>query len=196
MRKFIALMLMLVILASCTEKTGFEKYETVVKEELNSGKKVNSLLLNIQLGMSNKEFFTYCWEMNKKGIFTDGKANTAVLYKLNKGELEHNATLNFYPEFKQNKIFKLDVFIQYDGWAPWNKHLFSDSLQKDILNMYKKWYPDGNPFITLNDKTYGDYYVKVDGNRQIIISKYDDIQVYVEYKDLSVAEPLPTPTIN
>ena len=38
MRNFIALMMVLVIIAGCTEKTGFEKYETLVKDELNSGK--------------------------------------------------------------------------------------------------------------------------------------------------------------
>ena len=146
--------------------------------------------------MSNKAFFTYCWEMNKKGVFTDGKGNTAVMYKLNNNELKHPASLSFYPEFMDNKIFRLDVYFQYDGWAPWNKHLFSDSLLIDVVNLYKNWYPDGNSFIIIRDKVNGDVYVKVDGNRQIVISRFDDLQVYVEYKDLAVAAPLTKPTMN
>ena len=44
------------------------------------------------------------------------------------------------------------VNFQYDGWVPWNKNWYADSLLHDVLKLYKKWYNGGNPFITINDK--------------------------------------------
>jgi len=127
----------------------------------------------------------HCWEMNKKGIFTDGNGNTAVKYKLANGELKHPAEMNFYPEFKDGKIASFWVKFQYDGWVPWNKKLDSDDLLPDVLALYKKWYPQGNDFLKITDKEKGTIYVKVDGNRRIIIGRFDDVQVKVDYSDLS-----------
>ena len=120
--------------------------------------------------MSSKEFYFKCWEMNKKGLFFDGQNNTAVLYKL-KDELNHPASMNFYPNFHQGKISKMGASFHYDGWSPWNKHLSSDSLEGKVLNLYEKWYPKGNPFIRIEDAERGVIYIKVDGNRRIIIGE-------------------------
>jgi hypothetical protein len=134
--------------------------------------------------MASKEFFTHCWEMNKKGIFTDGKSNTAVLYRLDKNELKYSASMTFYPEMDQNRISKMTATIQYDGWAPWNKHMFSDSLVNDVLSLFKKWYSSGNPFIKMTDPEKNTFYVKVDGNRRITISKKNDMEIKVNYTDM------------
>jgi hypothetical protein len=76
--------------------------------------------------------------------------------------------------------------FKYLGWSPWTKHLDSDDLLDDVLKLYQKWYPGGNPFIKIEDEKRGIIYVKVDGNRRIIIGRYDDIQVEADYSDLSV----------
>ena len=98
-----------------------------------------------------------------------------VLYKLKNNELKHPASMNFYPDFYQNKIYKMRVNFQYDSWAPWNKQLYADSLLQDVLKLYKNWYNRGNPFIKINDKEKGMLYVKVDGNRRITIGRYNDM---------------------
>lgn len=187
-RLFIALFIFACWLSSCIDMQ-FERYRSLMKRELASGEHADSLFLGIYFGMTSKQFFAHCWEMNKKGLFTDGQNNTAVLYKLNNHELKHPASLNFYPSFTHNKISRLWATYEYDGWAPWNKHLGSDSLITDVLTLYKKWYNTGNPFITINDKVKGTIYVKVDGNRRIIIGRYNDILVKVDYTDM-----LTTPT--
>ena len=170
------------LLMGC-EETGYQKYQTLVNRELAEGKRVDSLFLGIHLGMSSKEFYLHCWQMNKKGLFTDGADNTAVLYKITQG-LKYPASMNFYPEFRSDAIAKMGVSFRYDGWAPWNKHMISDSLKQDVLDLYKNWYPTGNPFITIEDKDRGTIYVKVDGNRRIIIGSYDEAHVKVDYTDL------------
>ena len=163
---------------------GIREYDRIVKKELASGKRADSLFFGIYLGMPSKTFFTYCWEMNKKGIFTDGTNNMAVLYKLNHQELKYPAAMNFYPDFIQDKIYKMRVTYQYNAWAPWNKQMYADSLIPDILKLYHSWYPEGNPFIRIDNKKKGTIYVKVDGNRRITIGKYDDMQVKADYTDL------------
>ncbi|WP_157580931.1 hypothetical protein [Segetibacter koreensis] len=161
-----------------------EQYNKVVKSELESGKRMDTIFFNIHFGMTGKEFFAYCWEMNKKGLFTDGQSNTAVLYRLNHNELKYPASLNFYPEMYENRINKMSAVFQYDAWAPWNKQLFSDKLLADVLNLYKKWYNKGNPFIEIKVPGKSTVYVKVDANRRITMAVKDDMTVQVNYTDL------------
>lgn len=182
-RLIISLLLPAVLLCGCMDMQ-FERYKAIMKKELASGAHADSLFFGIHFGMTSKQFFAHCWEMNKRGLFTDGQHNTAVLYKLNNHELKHPASLNFYPTFTHNRISQLWATIEYDGWAPWNKHLGSDRLIEDVLALYKKWYNTGNPFLTITDKKRGTIYVKVDGNRRIIIGRYNDIQVKVDYTDM------------
>lgn len=168
--------------------SAMEDYHSLVKKETKTNKKVNNVFLDISLGMPSKDFYMYCWSMNQKGLFSEGAGSSSVVYKLVKNELQHPANINFFPEFKDDKISSVWANFQYAGWAPWNKALDSDNLLKDVLALYKKWYPEGNPFITISDKTKGDIYVKVDGNRRIIIGRYDDVQVRADYADLSVVQ--------
>jgi len=164
------------------------KYDSLVKEELSRGIRKDSLFMGIKLGMTQKEFYTHCWNMNKKGIFVDGANSMTVLYKLNK-ELKHPASMNFFPDFNQNKIYKMKVIFSYDAFAPWNKRLFADSLQLDVLNLFKKWYNNTN-IITMRDAAKGTIFVKVDGNRRILIGKYDEGHVKVVYTDLLIEKKL------
>ncbi len=184
MRYYKWILVAALIISGCTADSDYEKYEHLVKKELARGSREDSLFLGIKFGMTSKEFYAHCWELNKKGLITDGNNNTAVLYKLNK-ELKYPASMNFYPDFRDNKIYRMKVDFSYDAWAPWNKPLFADSLQSDILNLYKRWYGDKN-FIAMTDSVRGTIFIKVDANRRIIIGKYDDSHVKVDYTDLLV----------
>jgi len=164
------------------------RYDQLVKNELSRGIRKDNIFMGIKLGMSQKAFYAHCWEMNKKGLFFAGPGNMTVLYKLSK-ELKYPASMNFYPDFQQNKICKLRVAFSYDAFAPWNKQLFADSLQLDVLSLFKKWYK-GNDFISMRDSLKGTIFVKVDGNRRIIIGKYDDAHVKVVYTDLLAKDNL------
>lgn len=176
--------IILLMLIACSGDKDMDKYNNLVKKELGN-KRVDSIFFGIHFGMTSKNFFSHCWEMNKKGIFRDGLNNMYVLYKLD-NDLKYPASMNFYPDFNDNTIWRMRVLIQYDAWAPWNKPLFADSLMFDALELYKKWYSEGNPFIEIKDEKRGTIYVKVDGNRRITIGKYDDMIVKVDYTDMLV----------
>lgn len=182
-----SLLFLLMAFTGCGQ-SNMKRYHALVKKELKSNKQVNDIFFGISLGMTSKNFYLHCWNMNKKGLFTDGESNTSVLYKLERNELQHPADMNFYPEFRNGKIYKMGVTFQYAGWAPWNKKLDSDDLLPDVLKLYEKWYPEGNPFITITDEKRGTIYVKVDANRRIILGRYDDVQVKADYTDLSVEQ--------
>jgi len=179
----VAALFALLIITGCTND-NFIRYKNLVAEESASGKHVDSLFMGIYLGMTSKDFYVHCWQLNKAGLFTDGQNNYAVLYQLKNGELKHKASINFYPEFKNDKIYKMQATFNYDAWAPWNKDMMADSLQQDVLKLFAKWYPGGNSFLPIEDKERGIIYVKVDGNRRIIIGKYNDMRVKVDYTDL------------
>jgi hypothetical protein len=181
--------LMIVVLHEACGDADVRVYTTLMKKELSRGHRVDSLFLGMYLGMTPKKFYGYCWEMNKKGLFTDGLNNTAVMYHLDH-ELAYPAIMNFYPDFYKDKLYKMRAVFQYNGWAPWNKKLFADHLLPDVLQLYKKWYPTGNPFITMHDPRRGTIYIKIDGNRRIIIGKSDDMQVKADYTDLLTAQQI------
>jgi hypothetical protein len=188
MRAAGCLLVIFIMLIGCKQETGFDKYKKQAKLELASNKRVDSIFFGIYLGMVKKDFFMYCWEMNKKGIFTDGtdgRGNMFILYKPGI-KLKYPASMNFYPDFHDSTIYKMRVLYQYEGWGPWNKHMTADSLLPDVLSTYKKWYSSGNEFIEMNDDKKGRLYAKVDGNRRIVITKADDVQVKVEFTDMLV----------
>lgn len=189
MRLRVIILLILIAAASCTTD-NFKTYQKLEAKELSSGKRADSLFMGIYLGMTSKQFYAHCWELNKAGIFTDGANNTAVLYHLKNGELRYKASMNFYPEFVNDKIYKMRATFNYDAWAPWNKSMMSDSLQHDVLRLFKTWYPEGNLFLKIEDKDRGTIYVKVDGNRRITIGKYDDMRVRIDYTDLLTEQAL------
>ena len=178
------ILLSLLFFIACTQST-YNKYESILETELASNHRADSLFLGLSLGMTTRDFYMHCWDMNKKGLFTDGESNTAVLYKLPQG-LKFPASMNFYPEFTNGRVSKMGVSFRYDGWAPWNKHLGSDSLREDVHRLLERWHPDGNPFIRMEDDERGVIYVKVDGNRRIIVGSYDNVYVKVVYTDMSV----------
>ena len=176
--------LIMVVLFSACGNSDMKAYEELKATELSSGKRVDSIFMGIYFGMTSKQFFAHCWRMNKQGIFTDGLNNTAVLYKLNHGELTHDASMNFYPDFDNGKIYRMKATFKYDAWAPWNKNMFSDSLLADVRRLYTSWYPSGNDFIPITNEKKGTIYVKIDGNRRITIGRFNDVEVRVHYTDL------------
>jgi hypothetical protein len=189
-RNFIYLFATVAVFFACScSYFGGNEYGNLVKRELAKGTRNDSLFFGIYLGMTSKAFYTHCWELNKKGLFTNGANNTTVLYSMDK-DLKYPANMNFYPGFFEDKIYVMQASYEYKAWAPWNKSQYSDSLLPDVLNLYKKWYPQGNDFIEITNKEKGTIYVKVDGNRRITIGRFDDRIVKVDYTDLLVEEKL------
>jgi hypothetical protein len=118
------------IFLGCSPKA---KYERRLKHELASGVRNDSLFLGLYFGMPEKAFYTRCWELNHKGLIRQGENNVTVLYELKKNELKSEGSMDFYPRFNDGKIFEMPVRFMYTAWAPWNKHLSADNLQRNYM---------------------------------------------------------------
>ena len=168
------------IIYGCSPKS---KYENRLKTELESGVRNDTLFMGIYFGMGEKEFYSHCWNLNKEGLIKQGPQNTTVEHEL-KDELNYPATMYFYPEFKDGKIYEMPVRFVYNGWTPWNKKLSSDKLQLDVLEWIEETYGDG--FMKVKHPKRGIAYFKVDGNRRITIFKEDDTHVWAVFTDMLI----------
>lgn len=168
-------------LTACSTKGQYEK---MVAQELASGIRNDSIFLGVHFGMTNTDFFAHCWELNKQKLIRQGPKNLSVEYDMGPF-LKAPAKMNFYPNFEDGVIIEMPAKIAYDGWAPWNKPLSSDSLLLEVKALYEKWY--GGGFMKIEDPNRGTAFVKVDGNRRISI--FTDVRsVKVLFSDLTAAK--------
>ena len=176
-------LLVLTIIFSGLLLTGCKsEYEQLVERELASGERHDSLFFGLYLGMTADSFYKHCWELNKTKKFKQGQFNTSVEYTMD--ELEYPAVMNFYPTFNDvGVVAEMPVMFNYKGWAPWNKKLWADSLVLQVKDLMEKWYGPG--FIEMKHPEKGTRYVKVDGNRRIILWAVDEQYVKALYSDLT-----------
>jgi hypothetical protein len=180
--KFKILLLLLfsiILLVSCQSD-----YTKLVKKELASGIKHDTILFDLSFGNTRKEFYQICWDLNKNGIATHGENNNYVKTILGLKDTLNKVKkikLMFYARFSKKDIIRgLDMKFTYTAWAPWNKELTAEKLLPSVKDTLLKWYP-GNPFLKLKQ----DILVKVDGNRQIQLKIASDREVSVLIEDLS-----------
>ena len=158
-------------------------YTKLVKKELATGIKNDTLVFNLKFGDTKKEFYTICWDLNSKGLVTHGGNNNYVKTILQPKDsmLKTKAIkMLFYAQFNPKDIITgMNMEFSYSAWAPWNKALQSDSLFPVVQDTLLKWYP-GNAFIEVKK----DVLVKIDGNRQIQIKKESDKDISVLIENL------------
>ena len=179
-------------LSMCSKKA---RYEALVEEGLSSGVRHDTLFLGLTLGMTSKDFYSQCWELNKQGVIRQGSGNTSVLYTM-EDEFKSTINANFYPTFHKDKIYEMPVRFQYESWAPWNSQYSTDTLKVELVDLFEEWY--GKGFIQVENETRGDAFVKVDGNRRISIYSDPNQQgvVWALYTDMSVDEEVKALTKN
>ncbi len=166
------------VISGCSPRS---RYERMLKRELSSGVRNDSIFMGLYLGMPEKAFYLKCWDLNKKGLVKQGPTNTTVQYEI-KNDLKYPVVANFYPRFMHGDIYEMPVRYVYKSWAPWNKKASSDNLEKDILKWYENLY--GNGFIKVRHPKWGAAYVKVNGNRRITIFKENEMYVWAVFTDL------------
>ena len=160
-------------------------YTKLVKSELAKGIRKDSILLGIRFGNTRSEFYGKCFDLNKKHLAMEGVGGS-VEY-LFKDSLFHREPtqirLLFVPAFDDKEILtNMDLKFSYVAWAPWNRHLQSDSLETKIMELLMRWY-GGNKFVTAN---VGDSKVpvKLDGNRRVLVYREDPQNVIVRVQDI------------
>jgi hypothetical protein len=152
---------------------------------------VDSLFLGFSFGMERKDFFQYCWEMNRKRIFTHGPTNQNVEYQL--PGLDAPVKMRFYPAFYDEKIYQMAATFSYDSWSPWNKKYSGDSLITEVLPLFKEWY--GNDFESVNHPEQGKVYYKIDKHRRINLFVKDEQYVQAVFTDLRAEKKIKDGTI-
>ena len=166
------------------------QYRTMVEEGLASGVRQDSLFLGLYLGMPSKDFYARCWKLNEQGILQNGPQNLSAQTMLT--NMKDTAYLNFYPDFYEDKIADMPVKFNYKTWAPWNKHLHADSLLLDVIDLMEGWYGEG--FTKFSHPEKGEVYVKIDGNRRIMLKKADDQFVEGWITDMVIREKVKAAT--
>lgn len=176
----------LLMWTSACQKSDKRTLEEVEKQELAKGFRSDSLFLGLYLGMTIKDFYAVCWDLNKKGVLREASGNMAAAYQLDKGEMTYPVEMNFYPKSIDDKISEMPVRFHYKDWAPWNEHLQSNKLVVEVKNLMEKWY--GKGFFISPIQGGGKGIVKVDGNKRIIITVESDSDVFVNISDLTVVK--------
>lgn len=181
--KSVISLVLILFLFSCQSE-----YERLEKKELASGKQVKELFFGLKLGMDRKSFFETCWDLNKQGKLTNGPSALSIEYKAQMAS-GNPATMRFYPQFEQDKIYLMPIEFTYEGWAPWNEDLSVENLRTDVVKLFEEWYGPGFIEVTNEDKSQI-VFVKIDGNRRIRIFKKHISAVRVEISDLPVEKKL------
>ncbi len=178
-RTLVFLILSTLFLYSCQSD-----YTKLVERELATGIKNDTLMYNLKFGDTRKEFYEICWDLNSKGLVTHGGNNNYVKRVLRSKDstLKTKAIkMLFYAQFSNRDIITgMNLKFTYSAWAPWNKTLQADNLFPVVQDTILKWYP-GNPFIEVKKGLL----VKIDGNRQIQISKESEKDVAVLIENLA-----------
>lgn len=169
---------LLCLYTSCTKKSEYQK---LVEAELGTNVRQDSLFLGISLQMESKDFFVHCWEMNKKGLLTNGVGNQ-IKYDASKYFKEKTA-MHFYPDFVDGTIYEIPVEFKYNEWALWNEKLSVENLMQEVITVLESWYGEG--FIKMvSDDGEKTVWVKVDGNRRIRVYRKSISSVAVVFTDL------------
>jgi hypothetical protein len=174
---------------SCeTEEAPKTLYEKIEREELSKGIRKDSLFLGLTFGLKKSDFFLHCSDMNKDSIIAQGMEGKPELHL--KEELKYSCRMIFYPDFYDEKIWKIPVKFTYDAWAPWNRDYDATKLRSRVADLLMDWH-GGNEFVKIPHQTDTTALVKIDGNRRILIER-DGAGSFVKatYTDLTIEKEL------
>jgi hypothetical protein len=181
--------LVLFFLISCRQS----EYNKLIKEEMSKNIIHDTILLGHKFGQTKDEFFEICWQLNKKKIVKQGGKSNTVEYIIPKGASSPAIKMLFYGKFNEKDIMTgIEAEFSYPAWSLWNKNYHSDKLALALKDTLKSWFP-GNEFIVINgSKLKKEFFVKIDGNRQIVIeplTNTKDVKIRIEdlrFKDLGL----------
>lgn len=180
------------LLTSCQNTP--ESYEAWVDQELAKKERYDSLFMGIHFQMAAKDFYAHCWRLNKEGKLMDGNGNATARFRLEK-ELDFPADFEFYPKFAGDKIVAMPAYVEYDGWAPWNKELSAENRIEEVRDLLEDWY--GIRFLPIKPSLpLSKAYVNIKGNRKIHLFYDFENRVNILYTDLTAIEDQTEELIN
>ena len=185
MNKFLISILIFITIISCQTNPYLE----LEKKELYSGVRYDSLFLGVKFGMTSKEFYAHCWDLNRKKLITQGPSNNSVRYYLPTESIGQKIEMLFYPVFDNDIVYEVNTTFSYTGWAPWNKETSSDYLIDEVREILSEWY-NSKFYEIKNPKNNSTLYTTVSGNRRIVITKVSEREVRARYTDLTIEKKI------
>ena len=165
----------LIMLSSCQKS----EYHQMVTRELASGERHDELFLGLSLGMTGEEFYETCWDLHKSGKMRQSTRNNAVLWPV-----DSVLTAEFYPTFNEaGVIVEMPVLFNYTNYNPFDKSMNGAVLVKTAKALLENWYGAGFIPFGPDDRKVG--WVKVDGNRRVVLTKRDEISAKAVITDLT-----------
>jgi|TARA_B100000530_G_C15926257_1_gene475059 hypothetical protein len=183
--KFLISILIFITIISCQTNPYLE----LEKKELSSGVRYDSLFLGVKFGMTSKEFYAHCWDLNRKKLITQGPSNNSVRYYLPTESIGQKIEMLFYPVFDNDIVYEVNTTFSYTGWAPWNKETSSDYLIDEVREILSEWY-NSKFYEIKNPKNNSTLYTTVSGNRRIVITKVSEREVRARYTDLTIEKKI------
>lgn len=161
---------------------------TIEKQELATGIRHDSLFMGLTFGMTEQEFFDFCWGMNKKGVFTEG-SGMSVEYQLGKKDFHYPIQMNFYPQFLNDKIKEMPMAFTYKGIDLSYPNEQTQKLLLDVKGLMEEWYGTSFFITPLPKGEKGqNAYAKVSGNRRVLIFSEKEYEVMVIVTDLTARQ--------
>lgn len=187
-RLHLSLLYLLAFVTAACERPS--EYEVMLARETTRPDTIRTLFFNYELGMSRQAFYDSSWALNRQGLVIHGPNNMNVQYDLT-DQMPYEATMLYYPDFRDDQVVQMRISISYDAWAPWNRHLWSDSLIIDVRDLMEAWYGEGFLTRQVSLPLIGptNEFVKIDANRQITIQRNSDSEVLVRITDLRSLPP-------
>lgn len=181
--KWASVICLALIFCSC----GSE-YDQLVRKELKRGIQKDSLLFDLKLGQTKKEFYAICWDLNKAQIISQGSGNQYARYDEPADALDDptkRKRMDFFGTFDADDVMHgMEMIFSYIAWAPWNEDLQIEQLLEELKVKIVKEY-GGNEFIEVNLKSGQKTFIKVDGNMQFLMFKKSNKEVLVRMEDLN-----------
>jgi hypothetical protein len=175
---WITLFLGLIVFGGCQ---GSE-YERRLKRELASGVRHDSIFLGLYLGMPNEVFFDHCYQLNQQRLVKEGLGGLSVEYRF--PDQNPELVMYFSPRFFDDKVYQIEVQFTHPSWSPWNRDLWSEKLVDRVMSVIEQWHGPG--FFRLENPERGTLWVKIDGNRRIVLNIVDDQFVRGLFTDVPV----------
>ena len=179
------LLITYILMASCSN-VELSPYQSILKEELDRGVRYDTLFHGLHFNMTSTHFYEHCFEMNRQGLFFQNSGAEEIIIKYDK-DFKHPVEFIFYPDFEREQIAELSGYFYYPQGNGFNKEFYASRLQLELVKKLEEWY-GGRPFLKVPgpDQYTGDAYVKIDGNRQIMLWNHSgNHRVLILFADLT-----------
>ena len=185
MNKFFSFIVIGVFIIGCQTNP----YISLERKELLSGVRYDSLFLGVEFGMTSKEFYAHCWDLNRKKLVSQGPSNNSVRYLIPTESVGQNIEMLFYPVFNKDTVYEVNTTFSYTAWAPWNKETSAEYLMDEIKGLLSDWYA-AEFYEIKNPKNKSKLFATVNGNRRIAITKVSEREVRARFTNILIEKKL------